>query len=118
MKKILILSVIASGSYFVLVTSFFNGPLKANLIDDIPDLLTLTAGLAFFLLSWRIRSRARPYMRIGAMLIVVGKVIEIVLQEYLITDVVIPPLYWLLLSVNNFFGILLLLFSFNIMYDK
>jgi len=102
-------------AYLFIVTSFFQGWQNAKFFDDIPDLFIFIVGLLFIFYSLKkCPKELCGFVFFGGLLIALGRLLEIPLQEYQeMVGHVLSWKIWILILFMNFLGYLFLLMGFR-----
>ena len=101
-------------TYFFVVVSFFEGWQTVRIFNSIPDLIVAFVALTILIFSLKFKNfKVRNYLVWGTTLIVIGKFIELPLQEYAINVQNLSSVFWAPSKVFILTGFFLILSAFK-----
>ncbi|MBU1046689.1 hypothetical protein KKH36_02835 [Patescibacteria group bacterium] len=113
-KHIISVALVFSLIYFFFITSFFQGWENAAFYDEISDLLTIFVVIILLLYGFKLKNRkASNLIILGSILIIIDKLLQIILEEYIYAFGLISSWFWIPGAIIGFAGLLLVFYGFN-----
>lgn len=113
LRYVLLISLIFVLSYFFIVNSFFQGGEQTAFYDP-SDLIIVFSLIILLHYAFKLNKyAARAFIVPGIIILIVGRLFEIVLEKYIFTVGFVSSFYWIPISVLGYIGLILLLFGFR-----